>query len=148
MASAPRFLVGTSGDNYPEWKGVFYPSDLAASKMLPYYAERFPTVEINYTFYRLPKSQTVNGWGAGTPPRLSLRLTGRTTAPPADHPLPAPARRRGPRPLLLQHGAAARAQARAAALPAPAALPARLGPSRGRARGDSPRAWRRVRVPP
>ena len=44
--------VGTSGYNYPEWKGSFYPETLAASKMLAYYAERFSTVEINYTFYR------------------------------------------------------------------------------------------------
>src|SRR5262249_49127980 len=44
--------VGTSGYNYPEWKGSFYPETLPAAKMLPYYAERFATVEINYTFYR------------------------------------------------------------------------------------------------
>ena len=41
--------IWTSGYNYPEWKGNFYPLDLPASKMLPYYAERFRTVEINYT---------------------------------------------------------------------------------------------------
>jgi uncharacterized protein YecE (DUF72 family) len=46
--------IGTSGYNYPEWKGSFYPADLQAAKMLPYYAARFPTVEINYTFYRMP----------------------------------------------------------------------------------------------
>src|SRR4030095_6753810 len=74
MASAPRFLGGTPGYNYPEWKGVFYPSDLAASKMLPYYAERFPTVEINYTFYRLPNSKTVNGWAAAPPDGSSFAL--------------------------------------------------------------------------
>ena len=49
--------VGTSGYNYPEWKGTFYPSDLPAAKMLPYYAERFSTVEINYTFYRMPNAK-------------------------------------------------------------------------------------------
>ena len=47
--------VGTSGYNYPEWKGSFYPKNLPQAKMLPYYAARFPTVEINYTFYRMPK---------------------------------------------------------------------------------------------
>ena len=52
-------LVGTSGYNYPEWKGSFYPADLAAAKMLPYYAARFPTVEINYTFRQLPKAATL-----------------------------------------------------------------------------------------
>ena len=49
--------IGTSGYNYPEWKGSFYPADLPAAKMLPYYAERFPTVEINYTFYRMPNEK-------------------------------------------------------------------------------------------
>ena len=50
-------LVGTSGYNYPEWKGSFYPPDLPAAKMLPFYAERFPSVEINATFYRMPTPQ-------------------------------------------------------------------------------------------
>ena len=54
--------VGTSGYNYPEWKGSFYPLDLPASKMLPYYVERFSTVEINYSFYRLPSEKTVTDW--------------------------------------------------------------------------------------
>ena len=56
------FWVGTSGYNYPEWKGSFYPDDLPAKKMLPYYAARFPTVEINYTFYRMPTIKTTQGW--------------------------------------------------------------------------------------
>ena len=60
-------LVGTSGYNYPEWKGSFYPADLAASKMLPYYASKFRTVEINYTFYRMPTSKIVTGWAAQVP---------------------------------------------------------------------------------
>ncbi len=59
--------IGTSGYNYPEWKGSFYPSDLAAAKMLPYYAARFPTVEINYTFYRMPNEKLVGGWAAWLP---------------------------------------------------------------------------------
>ena len=54
--------IGTSGYNYPEWKGSFYPADLPAAKMLPYYAARFPTVEINYTFYRMPNEKLVGGW--------------------------------------------------------------------------------------
>ena len=58
--------IGTSGYNYPEWKGSFYPSDLPAAKMLPYYAARFPTVEINYTFYRMPNEKLVGGWAAQT----------------------------------------------------------------------------------
>jgi uncharacterized protein YecE (DUF72 family) len=66
--------VGTSGYNYPEWKGSFYPQDLAAAKMLPYYAARFPTVEINYTFYRMPTEKLVAGWAAQTPAPYKLTL--------------------------------------------------------------------------
>ncbi len=72
--AAPRILVGTSGYNYPEWKGAFYPEGLSTTKMLPYYAERFPTVEINYTFYRLPNAKTVAGWTAATPERFTFAL--------------------------------------------------------------------------
>jgi uncharacterized protein YecE (DUF72 family) len=66
--------VGTSGYNYPEWKGSFYPSDLPAAKMLPYYAARFPTVEINYTFYRMPTEKLVEGWASQTPSPYKLAL--------------------------------------------------------------------------
>jgi uncharacterized protein YecE (DUF72 family) len=66
--------IGTSGYNYPEWKGSFYPADLAAAKMLPYYAARFPTVEINYTFYRMPNEKLVAGWAAQTPSPYKLTL--------------------------------------------------------------------------
>jgi uncharacterized protein YecE (DUF72 family) len=66
--------VGTSGYNYPEWKGSFYPATLPASKMLPYYAERFPTVEINYTFYRAPNEKILEGWNKATPERFKLTL--------------------------------------------------------------------------
>jgi uncharacterized protein YecE (DUF72 family) len=66
--------IGTSGYNYPEWKGSFYPADLPAAKMLPYYAGRFPTVEINYTFYRMPTEKLVAGWAAQTPSPFKLTL--------------------------------------------------------------------------
>ncbi len=66
--------IGTSGYNYPEWKGTFYPADLPAAKMLPYYAARFPTVEINYTFYRMPNETLVAGWAAQTPSPYKLTL--------------------------------------------------------------------------
>lgn len=73
--------VGTSGYNYPEWKGTFYPPDLAASKMLAYYAERFGTVEVNYTFYRMPTAKVVGGWAAHTPGsfRFALKAPKRIT---------------------------------------------------------------------
>lgn len=59
--------VGTSGYNYPEWKGSFYPADLPAARMLSYYAERLPVVEINATFYRMPTARVLAGWAAATP---------------------------------------------------------------------------------
>ncbi len=73
--------VGTSGYNYPEWKGTFYPADLAAAKMLPYYAARFPTVEINYTFYRMPSEKLLAGWTAQVPKafRFTLKAPRRIT---------------------------------------------------------------------
>jgi uncharacterized protein YecE (DUF72 family) len=73
--------IGTSGYNYPEWKGSFYPEKLPASKMLPYYAARFTTVEINYTFYRLPTESIVANWAAATPQdfRLTLKAPKRIT---------------------------------------------------------------------
>jgi uncharacterized protein YecE (DUF72 family) len=66
--------IGTSGYNYPEWKGTFYPPTLAASKMLPYYAARFATVEINYTFYRIPTEKLVTGWAAQVPEAFKFTL--------------------------------------------------------------------------
>jgi uncharacterized protein YecE (DUF72 family) len=66
--------IGTSGYNYPEWKGSFYPETLPAAKMLPYYAERFPTVEINYTFYRAPNEKILKGWSRATPEQFRLTL--------------------------------------------------------------------------
>jgi uncharacterized protein YecE (DUF72 family) len=74
-------LVGTSGYNYPEWKGSFYPSDLPATKMLPYYAGKFPTVEINYTFYRMPTPKLIAGWRTQVPEtfRFTLKAPKRIT---------------------------------------------------------------------
>jgi uncharacterized protein YecE (DUF72 family) len=67
-------LIGTSGYNYPEWRGTFYPEKFATTKMLAYYAERFPTVEINYTFYRMPTDTLLAGWSAGTPDHFTFTL--------------------------------------------------------------------------
>jgi uncharacterized protein YecE (DUF72 family) len=69
-----RVFVGTSGYNYPEWRGSFYPEKFATNKMLAYYAERFPTVEINYTFYRMPTEKLLAGWASGTPDRFTFTL--------------------------------------------------------------------------
>jgi uncharacterized protein YecE (DUF72 family) len=69
-----RVLVGTSGYQYPEWRGTFYPEKFSTDKMLPYYAERFPTVEINYTFYRMPNERLLAGWAAATPEGFTFTL--------------------------------------------------------------------------
>jgi uncharacterized protein YecE (DUF72 family) len=57
--SATPFHVGTSGYSYKEWKGSFYPEDLPAKQMLRYYAGRFRSVEMNNTFYRMPKADAL-----------------------------------------------------------------------------------------
>jgi uncharacterized protein YecE (DUF72 family) len=59
--------IGTSGFQYAEWKGKFYPEDLPAAKMLPFYAEHFSTTEINYTFHRIPSPKTIENWNKLTP---------------------------------------------------------------------------------
>lgn len=59
--------VGTSGYNYPEWKGRFYPPDLPAARMLGFYASQFTAVEVNYTFYRMPSEKLLEGWAAQVP---------------------------------------------------------------------------------
>ena len=73
--------IGTSGYNYPEWRCTFYPEKFPTGKMLPYYAERFTTVEINYTFYRMPNAKTVAGWNTETPAgfRFTLKAPQRIT---------------------------------------------------------------------
>ena len=66
--------IGTSGFQYAEWKGNFYPEDLAASKMLPFYAERLATTEINYTFRRIPSATTIENWKKLTPENFRFAL--------------------------------------------------------------------------
>ena len=59
--------IGTSGWNYTEWRGSFYPKTMKPAGMLAYYSERFRTVEVNNTFYRMPTAKAVQGWAAGVP---------------------------------------------------------------------------------
>jgi uncharacterized protein YecE (DUF72 family) len=66
--------IGTSGFAFPEWKGTFYPEKLPAKDMLHYYAERFATVEINNTFYQLPKEPVLRGWTEQVPERFAFVL--------------------------------------------------------------------------
>jgi uncharacterized protein YecE (DUF72 family) len=76
--------VGTSGYDYPEWRGSFYPSDLPAAKMLSFYAARFSSVEINATFYRMPTRKVLEGWAGATPAsfKLTLKVPRRITHAP------------------------------------------------------------------
>jgi len=67
-------FVGTSGYNYPEWRGSFYPEKFPTSKMLPYYSERFNSVEVNYTFYRVPTAALLDGWANQTPENFVFTL--------------------------------------------------------------------------
>jgi uncharacterized protein YecE (DUF72 family) len=69
-----HLLAGASGYSYKPWKGPFYPQDLPDGDMLGYYAERLPTVEINNTFYRLPKASVLEDWSARTPERFRFVL--------------------------------------------------------------------------
>ena len=62
-----KLLAGTSGYAFKEWKGSFYPADLKDDGMLGYYAGKFPAVEINNTFYRLPKEHMRREWAAQVP---------------------------------------------------------------------------------
>jgi uncharacterized protein YecE (DUF72 family) len=71
---AATYHLGTSGWSYPGWKGRFYPPDLPPSGWLPFYARHFSTVEINMTFYRFPKPETLQGWMERTPPGFSFTL--------------------------------------------------------------------------
>jgi uncharacterized protein YecE (DUF72 family) len=66
--------VGTSGYSYKEWKGTFYPDDLPAAKMLPFYGARFDSVEINNTFYRMPDAKMVAKWGEQVPDGFTFVL--------------------------------------------------------------------------
>jgi uncharacterized protein YecE (DUF72 family) len=62
-----RTFVGTSGWSYPEWRGSFYPPKFRTEKMLAYYAERFGTVEVNNSFYRIPTETVLSGWAEQVP---------------------------------------------------------------------------------
>jgi uncharacterized protein YecE (DUF72 family) len=74
VSSRCRYWVGTSGYNYPEWKGSFYPAKFPADEMLPYYAARFATVEINYTFYRVPNAKQLAAWSAAVADQFQFTL--------------------------------------------------------------------------
>jgi uncharacterized protein YecE (DUF72 family) len=67
-------LAGTSGFSYPEWRGSFYEAGLPEARMLSAYAEKLPTVEINNTFYRMPKASVFEGWASRTPDGFTFAI--------------------------------------------------------------------------
>jgi len=69
-----KLLAGTSGYAFKEWKGKFYPADLKDDGMLGYYAGQFPTVEINNTFYRLPKESVLLDWASQVPEPFTFAI--------------------------------------------------------------------------
>ena len=69
-----KLLAGTSGYSFKEWKGSFYPADLKADGMLSFYATKFPTLEINNTFYRLPKEHVLQEWASQVPEQFSFAI--------------------------------------------------------------------------
>jgi len=69
-----KILAGTSGYAFKEWKGNFYPTELKDDGFLGYYATKFPTVEINNTFYRLPKENVLMEWAAQVPQNFTFAL--------------------------------------------------------------------------
>ena len=80
-AMSVRLFAGASGFSYKPWKGPFYPADLPDAEMLGYYAARLPAVEINNTFYRLPKAKMLEDWAGQTPDgfRFVLKASRRIT---------------------------------------------------------------------
>jgi len=79
--SKPALLAGASGYAFKEWCGSFYPDRIKPDAMLGWYAERLPTVEINNTFYRMPKTSVLENWAACTPPafRFAIKASRRIT---------------------------------------------------------------------
>ena len=79
--AANRVLAGASGYAFKEWQGSFYPDKIKAEDMLAWYAARLPTVEINNTFYRMPKPAVLENWAQATPPefRFAIKASRRIT---------------------------------------------------------------------
>ncbi len=88
-----RLWSGTSGFSYAEWKGAFYPEDLPQSGFLSYYGQHLNSVEINNTFYRLPKAEMLEKWRSQVPEdfrfvlKASQRITHRKRLKEAEEPL-------------------------------------------------------------
>lgn len=78
---ASRLYAGASGYSFKEWKGTFYPDKMKPEEMLAFYSQRLPTVEINNTFYRMPKASVLEAWAATAPEgfRFGIKASRRIT---------------------------------------------------------------------
>lgn len=74
MGETGKLFVGTSGYAYKEWKGSFYPEKISDKEMLAFYAKQFSTVEINYSFYRMPVESALQKWAADVPEGFQFAL--------------------------------------------------------------------------
>ena len=81
MPHSKKLLAGASGYSFKEWKGSFYPEKMKPEEMLPFYSARLPTVEINNTFYQMPKVAVLENWAASTPEsfRFAIKASRRIT---------------------------------------------------------------------
>jgi uncharacterized protein YecE (DUF72 family) len=79
--SAQRIVAGASGYSFKEWKGNFYPEKMKPEEMLAWYSARLPTVEINNTFYQMPKTSVLENWAKTTPEdfRFAIKASRRIT---------------------------------------------------------------------
>ena len=79
--TGPKLLAGASGYAFKEWCGSFYPDKIKSEDMLAWYGARLPTVEINNTFYRMPKPAVLENWAQATPPafRFAIKASRRIT---------------------------------------------------------------------
>src|SRR4051812_44793940 len=68
--------IGTSGWFYKHWMGIFYPARMPGAEQLPFYAQHFDSVEVNYSFYRLPPRSVFETWRAATPQDFLFAVKG------------------------------------------------------------------------
>jgi uncharacterized protein YecE (DUF72 family) len=74
MAQMAAIWFGTSGFSYKEWRPIFYPEGLSEKQFLQYYSSRLNSVEIDYTFYRMPSEKTIEGWRTATPDNFKFTI--------------------------------------------------------------------------
>jgi uncharacterized protein YecE (DUF72 family) len=81
MPDSKKLLAGASGYSFKEWKGSFYPPTIKPDRMLEFYSARLPTVEINNTFYQMPKTAVLENWARSTPEsfRFAIKASRRIT---------------------------------------------------------------------